>query len=243
MRNLNNVVSKIFPVLNPDMRLEAANSHKDLSSLKQIIRDEGVRIYAERGKCLFRQGEAVDKYFLIANGGVALTRHCAGGNAQVLDFFFDDAVFSDMKEPSAPSTYSASCLLDTHAYAISAAALRRVFLHDRELMLDCNHLLMETLNRAYGNLINLGCCHGEERVAYILCMIHDSIIHNSRRQVTIPVRQIDIANAIGMTPVYVNQILKSLKNCGSININKGSIEIIDISILRHICGECQKTIS
>jgi CRP-like cAMP-binding protein len=243
MPNLNNVVSNIFTGLTPEMQLDAANSHIYLSALKQMIRDEGVHIYSERGKCLFRQGEAVDKFFLISNGGVALSRHCADGNTQVLDFFFDDAVFSDMKAPHTQSTYAATCLLDTHAYAISAAAVRRSFLHDRDLMLDCNQLLMETLNRAYGNLINLGCCHGEERVAYILCLIHDSIIKNSKQMTNIPVRQIDIANAVGMTPVYVNQILKSLKKCGAININKGSIEIIDITVLKHICGECQKTIS
>jgi CRP-like cAMP-binding protein len=236
MPNLNNETSNIILALKAGFHLEAANAHRDLYTLKQMIRDEGVRIYTERGKCMFRQGEAVDKFFLIANGGVALTRHCGNGSAQVLDFFFDDAVFSDMKEPTAHSTYSATCLVDTHAYAISAASIRRSFLNDRELMLDCNQLLMETLNRAYGNLINLGCCHGEERVAYILCMIHDSIIRNTCRQINIPVRQIDIANAVGMTPVYVNQILKSLKKCGSIHLNKGSVEILDISILRHICG-------
>ncbi len=236
MQNVNTVASKIFPAMNMNLQVNTEHSVTDLFVLKHMIRDEGVRIYAERGKCLFRQGEIVDKYFLIVNGGIALTRHCSDGNAQVLDFFFDDAVFSDMKESLVPSSYSASCLIDTHAYTISAASLRRSFLQDRDLMLECNHLLMEALNRAYGNLINLGCCHGEERVAYILCMIHDSIIKNGRRQISIPVRQIDIANAVGMTPVYVNQILKSLKKCGSINLNKGSVEIKDISILRYISG-------
>ena len=236
MQNLSTVASKIFPAINIDLQLNVEHSFTDLFALKHMIRNEGVRIYAERGKCLFRQGEIVDKYFLIVNGGVALTRHCNDGNVQVLDFFFDDTVFSDVKVSLATSPYTASCLIDTHAYTISAASLRRSFMHDCDLMLECNHLLMETLNRAYGNLLNLGCRHGEERVAYILCMIHDSIIKNSSRQVSIPVRQIDIANAAGMTPVYVNQILKSLKRCGSINLNKGSIEIKDISVLRHISG-------
>jgi CRP-like cAMP-binding protein len=236
IQNINGVTSKLLPQARAVNDFAVASSRDHLSALKTIIRTEGVRTYAERGKCLFRQGEQVDKFFLIAHGGVALARHGVDGSSQVLDFFFDEAVLSDMKEANSPATYSAQCLIDTHAYAISASSLRRSFAADSDLMFDCNQLLKDLLNRAYGNLTNLGCCHGEERVAYLLCMIHDSMSAASTRLSHIPVRQIDIANAIGMTPVYVNQILKNLKKHGAINMNKGAIEIVDARLLRELSG-------
>jgi CRP-like cAMP-binding protein len=213
----------------------------DIDSLKQIILEEGVRSSIQRGKFVFRQGEVVDKIYLIQTGCVAFTRHCAEGHRQVLDFFYRESVFSDLPENSQPTTFSAQCLLDTQAYALSKASLRRIATITPEIFRTVNSLMLRLLCQAYDSLYNIGCRHGVERVAFTLCKIFDGFnagidVDSARFDCNIPIRQIDIADAIGVTPVYLNQILKSLKEDGVIDINKGTINITNIKILKDICN-------
>ena len=213
----------------------------DVNSLKQIIHEEGLRSSIQRGKFVFRQSEVVDKIYLIQSGCVALTRHCAEGHRQILDFFYHDSVFSDLPDDSQPTTFSAQCLLDTQIYALSKASLRRIATTAPEIYQAVNSLMIELLSQAYDSLYNIGCRHGVERVAFALCKIFDGLnsgidVDSARFDCQIPIRQIDIADAIGVTPVYLNQILKSLKEDGVIDINKGTININNIKILKDICN-------
>ncbi len=99
--------------------------------------------------------------------------------------------------------------------------------------------MLGLLSQAYDNLDNIGCRHGVERVALTLCTIFDGFnsginVKSARFDCHIPIRQIDIADAIGVTPDYLNQILKSLKEDGVIDINKETINIDNIKILKDI---------
>lgn len=212
----------------------------DVDALKQIIIEEGLDSHIQRGKYVFRQGEVVDKIYLVQSGCVAFTRHCAEGNRQVLDILYPGSILSDLQENAQPTLFSAQSLLETRMYALSKASLRRIARITPEIYQAINSLMLGLLSQVYDNLWNIGCRHGVERVAFTLCKIFDGLnagidVDSIRFDYHIPIRQVDIADAIAVTPVYLNQILKSLKEDGVIDINKGTIKINNIKLLKDIC--------
>ena len=237
-QNLTTTISNLSS--RPDPRQLDFSRSWDIDSLKNIILEEGLHSSTQRGKFVFRQGEVVDKIYLIQSGCVAFTRHCAEGNRQVLDFFYPGSIFSDLQEDAQPTTFSAQCLLETQFCTFSKASLRRIATMTPEIYQAMNSLMLGMLSQVYDSLYNIGCRHGVERVAFTLCKIFDGLnagidVDSIRFDCHIPIRQIDIADAIGVTPVYLNQILKSLKEDGVIDIDKGTIKINNIKILKDIC--------
>ncbi len=217
------------------------DARSQLTLLKDVIREEGVLTTIERNKFVFQQGAQVDKTFLIEEGCVALTYLWPDGNTQILDFFFDGHIFTDLRKPGVAASFSAKSVVDSRIHVISNANLRRIVVARPELHFASVSLLVRMLRRAYENLNNMGCRHGEERVAFILCVIYRGMNNRANPGSTrwdnqIHIRQIDIANTIGVTAVYVNQIIKSLKDKGLIGTEKGSISIIDYEALKEICN-------
>ena len=52
------------------------------------------------------------------------------------------------------------------------------------------------------------------------------------RRMTVPIRQEDIGDALSITPVHTNRMLRQLQRNGLIWADRGAIEIPDIAALR-----------
>ncbi len=78
-----------------------------------------------------------------------------------------------------------------------------------------------------------------ERVAHLMCELYlraRDISISSETSLSLPLSQILMADALGMTSVHINRVLKELRLAGAMTLSRGSLEIIDPDKLARIAG-------
>lgn len=78
-----------------------------------------------------------------------------------------------------------------------------------------------------------------ERVAHLMCELYlraRNIGLGGDRHLVLPLSQIVLADALGMTPVHINRVLKQLRLAGAMTIVRGSLIIVSPQILVQIAG-------
>jgi CRP-like cAMP-binding protein len=86
-------------------------------------------------------------------------------------------------------------------------------------------------------LVNVGRRDSTSRIAHLLCeyalRLHAAGLAEERRY-ELPMTQEQLADAVGLTPVHVNRVLKVLGRMTLIKRDKRAIEIVDWDGLRHV---------
>lgn len=98
-----------------------------------------------------------------------------------------------------------------------------------------SQLIDEGTLRAW--IVSMGRRSSVERVAHLKCELYlRSLSINSMDEVAFPISQIVLADALGMTPVHVNRILKELRVAGAMTLKRGNLSITDPLKLVQIAG-------
>ena len=98
-----------------------------------------------------------------------------------------------------------------------------------------SQLIDEGILRAW--IVSMGRRSSVERVAHLMCELYlRSISIDSAAEPYFPISQIVLADALGMTPVHVNRILKELRLAGAMSLQRGHLLITDSLKLVQIAG-------
>ena len=88
-------------------------------------------------------------------------------------------------------------------------------------------------------IVSMGRRSSIERVAHLMCELYlRSIVAIGlpEGEVALPLSQIIFADALGMTPVHINRILRELREAGAMAFSRGSLRVIDPIKLVQIAG-------
>ena len=100
-----------------------------------------------------------------------------------------------------------------------------------------SQLIDEGTLRAW--IVSMGRRSSIERVAHLMCELYLRSIaaHGATEgEVALPISQIIFADALGMTPVHINRILRELREAGAMAFSRGSLRVIDPIKLVQIAG-------
>ncbi len=98
-----------------------------------------------------------------------------------------------------------------------------------------SQLIDEGTLRAW--IVSMGRRSSIERVAHLMCELYlRSFSINSTDEVAFPISQIVLADALGMTPVHVNRILKALRGAGAMSLKRGNLLVVDPLKLVQLAG-------
>lgn len=202
------------------------------AALRTILKRDGIVTRHKRGEYIIRSDSRSDRVYYVESGFVALTSVCSSGKRQVLDFESPGAVLMPSCDTDSSCELAVEVLSDTVCYMLSSSSFKRSVNESPEATEQLTSLTNERLHRAYDNLVNIGCRQGNMRVRYLLGRLAEQVgLSHDGLRATIPIRQVDLADAAGVTTVYVNQILKKLEADNSIALHKGNIEILQFDRL------------
>jgi len=98
-----------------------------------------------------------------------------------------------------------------------------------------SQLIDEGILRSW--IVSMGRRSSIERVAHLMCELYlRSFSINGTDEVAFPISQIVLADALGMTPVHVNRILKELRVSGAMSLERGNLLVINPLKLVQIAG-------
>jgi hypothetical protein len=88
-------------------------------------------------------------------------------------------------------------------------------------------------------IVSLGRRDARGRVAYLLCELlwrHTAVGLADGKSFRLPLTQTELADTLGLTPVYINQVLKHFREHGLIGMDHRMIGLLQVDALQDIAG-------
>jgi CRP-like cAMP-binding protein len=197
-----------------------------------------VRPY-RKGQHLIREGDQPGPVFVMLEGWAARFKILPNGNRQIIAFMMPGD-FCDMHIGVLDE-------MDHDIEALTTATVATIQRPEMEALVEASpaltkafwwsQLVEAAMLRA--TIVSLGRRNSLERVAHLLCELCfrlRNVAEESSEPYVMPFSQIVLADAVGMTPVHVNRVLRKLRLDGALEIGGASMTICDLAVLASVAG-------
>lgn len=191
------------------------------------------------GHHLIREGDNPDPVFVILEGWACGYKILPDGGRQILAFMlpgdFCDIHIAVLKE------------MDHSVVTLTRARVATLPRAQMEALVEAksnitrafwwSQLVDQGVLRAW--IVSMGRRTAQERIAHLMCELYirmRNIGLASDDQCEMPLTQLVLSDAVGLTPVHVNRVLKKLRLTKVMELSSGSLKIIDPVRLAEIAG-------
>jgi len=188
---------------------------------------------------LIREGDQPGPVFVVLEGWACRYKILPSGTRQITAFL--------MPGDCCDLNIAMLSQMDHSIQALTAALIATIPRLVMDALLEGHHnfaramyisqLVDEGTLRSW--IVSMGRRSSLERVAHLMCELYlrAYVVGEAADQgVALPLSQIIMADALGMTPVHINRILKELRLLGAMELRRGSLLILDPVKLVHIAG-------
>ena len=183
---------------------------------------------------LYSEGSTPDYVYTLFDGWMALYQSSKSGKRQILRFALPGDFLGFQASASGVISHSVSALSTSIVCGFPRSILRGMF--EKQPMLALSLATMESRDMSL-------CQHHQafrsrkdayESIAFLLLeLFHRSRIQMSKgydvktNSVVFPLTQEDIGDAVGLTNVHVNRVLRQFNKCGLIECQRKKLRILD----------------
>jgi len=179
------------------------------------------------GEFIFWEGDAPERFYMVAEGGVKVVKHSSSGRDFIIAFFNPGEMFGEVAVlENKPYPASAQAIADTKVLGIKREAFLSFLADQPQVALRIISVLGGRLRDAQGRLRNLASERVEQRVAHILLML------SARLGSTLPFTRQEIADMAGTTTETAIRVMSRLRQGKIIRSVRGKIIILDETKLR-----------
>lgn len=208
----------------------------DIATLEQATAHP--RTYAAK-QDMIREGDRPGPVFVVLDGWACRYKILPSGTRQIMAFLLPgdacDLHIGMLSE------------MDHSLQAITATKVALIPGEDMAAMLDSSPRIANAMYKAQlideGTLrawiVSMGRRSSIERVAHLMCELYLRTVAGngtSEGEVALPISQVIFADALGMTPVHINRILRELRESGAMAFSRGSLRVLDPVKLVQIAG-------
>ncbi len=218
-----------------ELCLPAGIDRGDMERLDSAVRDKRT---LDRGKTLFRQGDAFHALYVVRSGSLKTYVENPGGEVQVLGFVLPGEILGvaalvNDRHPMTAEALERSSICElpyTQLQQIvgEVPALHRQLMRviSREVVADNSHLVM------------MGRQQAQERLAIFLQSLADRHGRLSRdaSTLTLTMSRYDIANYLGLVVETVSRLFSRMEAAGILVVNRKSVNILRPDLLAQLCG-------
>jgi CRP-like cAMP-binding protein len=192
----------------------------------------------EAGDEITREGDLDDRTFILDSGWGCLYKILPDGERQILDFpLMGDVIGLHGRRSSAQRAFTSITEIVVHE--ASATSLISAIARSERLA----QFFIAEESRYKGILIehltNLGRRSALSRTAHLLLELGARLAltgNAAKNGYKCPLTQYDLADALGLTAIHVNRMLRELRQSDLLSFQRGSVEFIDIERLHSLSG-------
>ncbi len=208
----------------------------DVRALENIC--NVVRSYPAR-RDLIREGDDSGPVLVILEGWACRYKLVPGGGRQITAFLLPGDVCDTHVGVIDKIDYSLCTLTTARVAFVPRDGIDKFLGAHREIAQAVwkMHLVEESILRSW--IVNMGRRTAIERIAHLMCELHVRariVATGNQNHCPMPLTQIVLADALGLTPVHVNRVLRILKATGIMTIGAGTLTISDFCKLAAIAG-------
>ena len=189
---------------------------------------------------IVEQGASGRQFFVIIDGWAVQYELLEDGGRQILEFLLPGSVVGFRSDDEAPSPYFVQALTGVRACRLSTAGFLHAAKSDPALALRLATVTRRSHHRSLRRLTLIGRRTARERVAVLLFELHRLArrwsLSPCEDETPLPLTQEHIGDALGLTSVHVNRMLRELREDGVLALKNGVLRILDPGRLAGIAG-------
>lgn len=211
---------------------------RDAQSIASLERARSPLRHISVGGLIFEQGTPADHIYVVKRGWVGLYQTNPDGNTVILDFALPGDVLP-LERHTKTATRSAVALDNVTVCLIHRS--RQEQLEREQPAYDALHraVVGRALDLAEANLATIAFSPARERIAHLLWGLAFRCLHRPPLEsdhVRVPISQIQIALATGMSPVHVSRTLRNLREDRMLDFEDHMITIHNRAAVERIAG-------
>ncbi|RAK08427.1 CRP/FNR family transcriptional regulator [Halanaerobium saccharolyticum] len=182
----------------------------------------------KKGEYIFFEGESGDKFFIIKDGQVKLTKMIKNGDEQILNIFSNNDIIAEIvafDKGNYPA--SAVTMTDTEVIVFDQSELENLILKHPTIGVKLLREMSGRLRRAQQNVRDLALKDSSARVAGLLIFLAEKYGKKKKNKVVLDISltQQELASMIGSSRETVSRILGKFENEGLIKTSRKKINI------------------
>jgi CRP-like cAMP-binding protein len=189
------------------------------------------------GTALFYQGEPFDQVLIIRSGWVLTYKVFQDGQRQIIRFALPGDLIGFEGDEASGMAYSAEALSDVTLCGVKRSVFYAVCATSPRLAMNFATTVTREALSAWNHVGALGQQTALGRVANLLLDLHRRVVAQCGADgpaVYLPINQIHIADATGLTSVHVCRTLKQMRMERLLEFHKGQLVLLNPSRLAEI---------
>ncbi len=210
-------------------------THFSEEALAAFIQSARARVIEDSPRdFIIRSGAPVDHLSFLIDGWAARYTVLSDSRRQVLSFMIPGSIVCIHALSTSKLPFSVQALTPTVRITFSIAAILEASDNDRQFNREFRSLAYVDRIGTEDTLTDLGRRSAAERLSRLFLKLYARMLAANVEEgpsFTFPLRQHDLADATGLTPVHINRTLKQLRSDGVIRLKGGRIEFPDLNRL------------
>lgn len=206
-----------------------AHGYREITALRRSQRSLAAN------KIIFREGEVPQTVYTLFDGWAYKYKMLRDGSRQILAFFIPGDLILVQAITDTPLPFAIRAATEVTLCTFERREFFEAMMALPETWAGLRDYIFASANQTDDLLTALGRCSAAPRIAGLLA----SLVERMERggwpaggAFRIPVSQSMLADALGLTPVYVNRIAGQLRRDGIVEIGRNEIRVLDVDALR-----------
>jgi CRP-like cAMP-binding protein len=185
------------------------------------------------------EGDRPRTTFVVREGLACRYRNMVDGRRQIITFLIPGDICDLHVFLAKQMDHSIGTLSPVVVSPISRDNVMTLVLHHPRILaaLWWSSLQEESMLRE--RIVALGRRNAHGRVAYLLCELlrrYQAVGLSGGEALDLPLTQLELADTVGLTPVHVSRVLKSVREANLLELTNGILRIKDIPRLEQLAG-------
>jgi len=192
-----------------------------------------------RGR-IFRSNDPLDDVIVVCEGWASVAAYLPQGKRQILSFPLPGDFVSTRLLFKQSFRRTVEAITRVCYRGFNRTALREVVIARPEVLDRFASACIEENDRTSELAIDLGRRSADQRIARLILDLQDRLVERGitrEQRFDFPLRQTHLADASGITAVYVNKVLGEFRREGLIEIADRSLTILDAKRLRRVAEQ------
>lgn len=188
---------------------------------------------------LIREGDQPGPVFVVLEGWACRYKVLPSGTRQIMAFLLPGDACDLHVNMLAEMDHSIQAITPSLVATITRSEMQELLRTHPAIAraMYIAQLIDEGIMRAW--IVSMGRRSSIERVAHLMCELYlraRTIGLTGEDEFALPLSQLVLADALGMTAVHINRVLKELRLAGAMALRRGSLAILDPVKLVQIAG-------
>jgi CRP-like cAMP-binding protein len=196
-------------------------------------------VLVKRGQELLREGEDGQKVYIIQSGWACSYKDLPDGRRQVISFPLPGDCVGLHSALLRASDHSFRALTDAIVSSIEVATIMELIDEQPRLRTALLWSVARDEAMVVEHLVNVGRRNALERAAHFFMELAERLTLvglATETQFECPLNQYVLADALGLSPIHVNRVLRQLREQNLLTIKAGKVIINDLPGLRSLAG-------